>query len=317
MDFYDRLGVAALGSRLRRLGDRLSEDTGAVYELFENPLHPRWFPVYQVLAERGKESVSAIANAIGQSHASVSQIAKEMEAAGMLCSAKDGADTRKSYLSLTCLGREVSPRMNEQITVVGSAAKQLMEESQHNLWLALADCEAALSRVSLLDRVRGEKAKRDRSLIEIVGYRPELAESFFHLNEEWITHYFELETSDIEQLKNPEENIIDKGGEILFALIEGKCVGTCALIPHGESCLELAKMAISPSRRGLGLGGKLGKAAINRARAMGAKSVYLESNRRLLPAIRLYRALGFVEVEGAPSPYARADIQMELSLAKE
>nr|MCU0634753.1 GNAT family N-acetyltransferase [Gemmatimonadaceae bacterium] len=58
-------------------------------------------------------------------------------------------------------------------------------------------------------------------------------------------------------------------------------------------------------------GWRLGTATLERARQMGARRVYLESNTRLAPAIALYRKLGFVPVVGPPSPYARCDIQME------
>lgn len=314
MDLYDRVGVGALGSRLRRLGDRLAEDAAKVYDLFGLPIQPRWYPVLQTLADCQSESVSKIAEEIGQSHASVSQIAKEMERAGVIFSAKGEVDTRKSYLGLSETGLALVPRLREQMATVGVAARKLVDESQHNLWLALADCERALDQTNLLERVRSEKARSDAERIEIIGFRPDLAEAFYRLNEEWITHYFEMEDSDRKQLLNPIDSIIEPGGDILFAMIGEDCVGTCALVPHGDGCLELAKMAIVPNRRGLKLGRILGTAAIDRAKEMGAKRLYLESNRGLVPAIRLYRSLGFVEVVGGASPYARADIQMELFL---
>ncbi|MBC2607360.1 bifunctional helix-turn-helix transcriptional regulator/GNAT family N-acetyltransferase [Pelagicoccus albus] len=314
MDFYDRVGVAALGSRLRRLGDRLAEDAAKVYELYENPLQPRWYPVFQILQQRSRESVSEIANEIGQSHASVSQIAKDMERNGFLRFTKDESDSRRSYLELTELGIAAGPKMTEQLKGVGAAVEALLNSSSHNLWLAMADCEEALEKVSLLDRVREVKSKEDSAQVKVERFSPRYAEDFRQLNEEWITRYFELEDSDQRQLGDPQKTILEKGGDILFAFLGEECIGTCALIPHGEDCLELAKMAISPSRRGLGLGAILGKAALNRAREMGARTVYLESNRGLTAAIRLYRSLGFQEVVGAPSPYARADIQMELML---
>lgn len=314
MDLYDRIGVAALGSRLRRLGDRMAEDASKVFELFDNPMQPRWYPVFQVLSERGPEAVTAVATDIGQSHASVSQIAKEMEKAGLLKIEKGKLDTRKSFLRLTEKGLAIVPRLEEQIETVRIVAEKLVSESAHNLWLAVADCERALVEKSLFDRVKSEKAGADGERIRIVTYRKELAGEFHRLNEEWITTYFTMEDSDRAQLLNPDGAIISKGGQILFARIGDESVGTCALIPHGEGCLELAKMAITPHRRGLGLGMILGKSAIDEARRMGADRIYLESNRKLIPAIRLYRSLGFVEVIGGVSPYARADIQMELEL---
>ncbi|MEO0433444.1 MAG: GNAT family N-acetyltransferase, partial [Cyanobacteria bacterium J06656_5] len=66
--------------------------------------------------------------------------------------------------------------------------------------------------------------------------------------------------------------------------------------------------------QGKGIGWLLGQAAINRARELGAETIFLESNTVLKPAINLYQKLGFRKVVGQPSPYQRCNIQMELKL---
>ncbi len=81
-----------------------------------------------------------------------------------------------------------------------------------------------------------------------------------------------------------------------------------------DSTYELSKMAVAEKVRGKGIGWLLGQAATNKARELGAKTVFLESNTVLEPAIRLYQKLGFRKVVGQPSPYKRANIQMELKL---
>lgn len=147
----------------------------------------------------------------------------------------------------------------------------------------------------------------------IVDFAPEYAEAFKRLNVEWITQHWELEASDKKALDGPAEHIIDPGGAILIALYEANPVGTVALIPYDDATLELAKMAMSPLVQGKGFGFLLGEAALERARRMGAKRVYLESNTILTPALSLYEKLGFSEVQGADeaSPYERCNVQME------
>ncbi|ELR70040.1 transcriptional regulator, MarR family [Fulvivirga imtechensis AK7] len=73
-------------------------------------------------------------------------------------------------------------------------------------------------------------------------------------------------------------------------------------------------MAVTPKAQGLQIGKKLGLAILEKARQKGAKVVYLESNRQLLPTLSLYRKLGFEEKEPpfAQSVYSRSDIYMEL-----
>jgi GNAT superfamily N-acetyltransferase len=149
--------------------------------------------------------------------------------------------------------------------------------------------------------------------VEIIDYNPQYKAAFRELNEEWITALFKMEESDYKSLDHPEEYILQKGGHIFFALINGAAVGTCALIKMDCSAFELAKMAVSPQAKGKGIGFLLGNAAVEKAKERGAKRLYLESNTKLEPAINLYYKLGFEKITGPPSPYQRVDIQMELN----
>ncbi|MCA8832972.1 GNAT family N-acetyltransferase [Hymenobacter pini] len=148
----------------------------------------------------------------------------------------------------------------------------------------------------------------------IVAYRSEHQPAFQALNEEWITHYFQLEETDHRQSRAPQQHILDPGGHIFMALLEDEPVGACALLYETSTSYELAKMAVSPHARGLGIGRLLGEAAIAQARALGAQHLELLSNRRLTTALALYRRLGFVEAPLAPTAYQRADIRMVLNL---
>jgi putative acetyltransferase len=147
--------------------------------------------------------------------------------------------------------------------------------------------------------------------IIITGYEPKYAPDFKRLNVEWIEKYFTVEEHDLEELNNPDEYIISKGGYILFALYNDAVVGTCALIKTGDREYYLAKIGVTPAMHGKQIGKKLGLACLEKAKAVGARRVWLESNRILIAAISLYRRLGFVEIPIDHSPYARADIRME------
>jgi len=141
--------------------------------------------------------------------------------------------------------------------------------------------------------------------------------SFRKLNEEWITRYFRIEPKDEEALLDPQSSILAAGGRIFFAVSEGERVGCCALLARGADEFEVAKMAVAPAHQGSGVGRKLLEAVVDAARAAGTRRLYLETNRVLAPAIRLYQSIGFQHIPPSrvvPSPYARADIYMELTL---
>jgi len=150
--------------------------------------------------------------------------------------------------------------------------------------------------------------------IKIVNYQPQYQKDFRNLNKEWIDTYFTMEAADYRALDNPQEYILEKGGEILVALYENEVAGVCALVKaeNGVYDYELAKMAVSPKFHGKRIGYILGGAIIERAKELGGKSIFLESNTILVPAISLYRKLGFTETKSMISPYERSNIHMEL-----
>lgn len=151
--------------------------------------------------------------------------------------------------------------------------------------------------------------------VEIVEFEPKFAGDFGRLNYEWIEKYFAVERHDREILDHPQEYVIERGGQIFMAVADGNAVGTVAMIPAGDDVLELTKMSVAPEFRGRGIANLLMKASIEYAAAAGARTVFLESHRKLETAIALYRKFGFVETPLDPnSEYARADIRMELAI---
>jgi len=315
MDFYERIGPASLGSRMRRLGDRLAEDAKPIYALYGTQLQPRWFPVIYFLAQEGAHPVTVIAEQIGQTHASVSQIVAEMVKNGYAGLRKDASDGRKTVVSLSRKGLASARKLDTQCIDAAAAVQNLQAEVGIDLWNTLAAIEHALAGHNLYHRLLREKIKRETK-VRIVDFLPRHAKAFRTLNEDWIRTYFKMEEADRRALDDPERTFLQAGGFILVAMTGNKPVGVCALLPHGDGCFELAKMAVAPAARGNGIGWLLGDAAIGKARQAGARKLYLESNTRLESAIRLYRKLGFREITGSlPSPYERCNIQMERDLA--
>ncbi len=151
--------------------------------------------------------------------------------------------------------------------------------------------------------------------VKIEDYQPKYRDAFRALNEAWISTYFTIEDADRRALDNPQEYILDKGGYIFVAILDGEPVGVCALLKRDDlNAYELAKMAVAPQAQGRSIGFLLGTAAVEKAISVKAVRLYLESNTQLVPAIRLYEKLGFKKISGTPTPYQRCDIQMELDL---
>lgn len=314
MEFYNKVGKMALGSRLRRLSEKLTEQAGEVYEVYDIDMNPKWFPVFYALAGGEDKSIMQIAQEISHSHPSVSTIVKEMVKHGVAQEIADKTDGRKNYIRLTDKGREINERIQVQYADVNAAVENALSETQYNIWKAIEEWEFLLEQKSLLNRVIDEKKLRESADVQVVDYKPEYQQAFKRLNEEWITQYFKMEETDYKSLDHPDDYILNKGGHILMALYNNEPVGACALIKMDNDMYELAKMAVSPKAKGKGIGFILGNACIAKAKSLGAKKIYLESNTILKPAINLYHKLGFKKVTGIPSPYERCNIQMMLEV---
>jgi putative acetyltransferase len=144
------------------------------------------------------------------------------------------------------------------------------------------------------------------------------ARAFRQLNEEWIALHFGIEEHDSVQLGDPEGHILRPGGQIFIAVAGDEPIGCCALVKGSDGVFELAKMAVTQRYRGRGLGRKLLVHSIARAKAMGAKTLYLESSVELADAVHLYESVGFRHLPPEkiqPSPYARATVFMEMDLS--
>src|ERR1700726_1272626 len=93
-------------------------------------------------------------------------------------------------------------------------------------------------------------------------FQPGDEAAFRDLNEEWITRYFRIEAKDREAFDNPQGKILKAGGRIFFAILNGQCVGCCALLRIGEDEYEVAKMAVTSKVQGAGIGRKVLHATI-------------------------------------------------------
>jgi ribosomal protein S18 acetylase RimI-like enzyme len=163
---------------------------------------------------------------------------------------------------------------------------------------------------------------QDCSALRIVPFDAALRDHFYRLNEAWLRKYFYVEEIDQRVLSNPESEILERGGSILFAALgeptQGeKIVGTCALMPESDGgqhngVYELTKMAVEEQHQGLGIGRALLQAAIAEFQRRNGHRLFLETNSKLAPALRLYESMGFEHQPSVKpdSHYDRADVYM-------
>jgi|TARA_B100001057_G_scaffold347347_1_gene348667 ribosomal protein S18 acetylase RimI-like enzyme len=153
--------------------------------------------------------------------------------------------------------------------------------------------------------------------LEIVPFNGDYKSAFESLNREWIEEYFVMEEEDLKTLQNPESYIMEKGGEIFFAVLDGDVVGTSAMIQTSKGIYELAKMSVAKKLQGLGIGKKLLKRCIDFSKEREATEIFLITNDSLKPALNLYQSCGFVlNEQNDDNRYERGNTKMTLILGE-
>lgn len=155
--------------------------------------------------------------------------------------------------------------------------------------------------------------------LSIVEYTDAHATAFHDINAQWIESMFALEDHDRHVLSHPREAILDTGGAILMVSSKAHgTVGACALMKTNDGVLELTKMGVLETARGLKAGEFLLRAVLERAETMGMTTLYLLTSSKCEAAIHLYEKLGFVHdaaiMQAYGATYARCDVAMSYPL---
>jgi ribosomal protein S18 acetylase RimI-like enzyme len=149
--------------------------------------------------------------------------------------------------------------------------------------------------------------------LKIVPFNKDYKSAFEFLNRAWIEEYFIMEEEDLKTLQNPETYILEDGGEVFFAILDGEVVGTAAMIQTDKGIYELAKMAVARQFQGLGIGKKLLSRCIDFSKEREATEIFLITNDSLKPALSLYLSFGFVlNDQNDDNRYERGNTKMNL-----
>jgi len=289
MDIVNEMGPLFLGSRLKRLAERLQTDAARVIAEAGLPVQPAHMPLLVAL-DRSPLTVGQLVEAVGTSQPGVTRGIGQLVELGLVQSER-GDDQRQRTISLTAEGKAAMARARHlALPRISAAVESIFAMLDGDFLGQVANIEAALEDRSLYARA----TDAERPLLSIREYAPELAKDFHDINAEWISAMFRLEETDLEVLRNPDTRIIAPGGDILFVEAEGLgIVGTCALQKTGPGAFELTKMGVRGTARGLKAGEFLLAAMIERAKAMRVETLYLLTNARCEAAIHLYEKLGF------------------------
>jgi N-acetylglutamate synthase-like GNAT family acetyltransferase/DNA-binding MarR family transcriptional regulator len=316
-NYIQELGKIAIASRLKQLTEVLTKDMARVYKELQVDFEPRWFTFVHLLKNEGQLSLTEISRRLNQTHVAANQVANALEKAKLIETGRDRNDNRKRLLKLSKKGQKLVESLEPVWKGVEHAIDGLLSETGSDLFEEIEKIEKALYQRSIYHRIRESVNDEIIKRVKMIPYKPVHKHAFIDLNLEWLKKYFEVEPHDEKLLFNPDEEIIEKGGDILIATYNEEIIGTAAILKVNTRVCELTKMAVTEKLQGHGIGHRLLESVMAIAREKGYQKLILLTSPRLKNAMSLYKSFGFKESHEASlllKNLERSSIQMEIEL---
>jgi DNA-binding MarR family transcriptional regulator len=229
-----------------------------------------------------------------------SRLLRSLESAGLVTVEPSERDRRVRIARLTAKGRAERAILNERADdLAGSLLTPLNDKQRTRLVEAMREVERLLT----------------AGLVTVAPVDPDhpharhcLTAYFTELDERFETGFDAAKgiSAEGDELRLP-------AGQLLVATLHGTPVGCGALKLAGEHAY-LKRMWVDGAHRGLGIGRRLLAELEQHARAQGATTARLETNKALAEAVAMYRAAGYREVEPFnDEPYAEHWFEKPLS----
>ena len=150
-DIIRDYGYLALGTRLRRIGERLQADVQALIEAHGLPIQAHHYPILYAIDDNGPLEIGQLARILGVSQPGVTRSIGQLDAAGCVTVATSQSDKRVRRVDLTEMGRRIlsTGRSSIQPRVVG-ALEKIFEDDPRLLPL-LDRLEDTLGNATLAD----------------------------------------------------------------------------------------------------------------------------------------------------------------------
>lgn len=164
-DLLADLGVLALGSRLKRLTERIMTDVSRVFAELDYDFQPSMFPLIACLDRYGEVGVVEAARLVGYSQPAITRALNTLVQRGYVDLVTDEKDSRQKIIRLSASGRDLLDSMKQRIwPAVVAAVEEACPEKGTALLAELAQIESALEETPLFDRIM-EKVHDQRTRI--------------------------------------------------------------------------------------------------------------------------------------------------------
>lgn len=159
MDIITELGHMCMGSRLKRLGERMQAGVSAVLEAGGHEAQPGQMPLLVALATRGPMTIGALGEAVGISQPGVTRAAGRLQQLGLTEPVENPADRRQRAIALTAKGQALHDDLAASFfPAVDRAVAALCGQAGGDLLALIGRVEAGLDASPLDRRIQEETA---------------------------------------------------------------------------------------------------------------------------------------------------------------
>ncbi|MBE1505918.1 MarR family winged helix-turn-helix transcriptional regulator [Rhizobium viscosum] len=159
-DVVKSLGFLCLGSRFRRIGERLQADTQEVIEELGVSIQPAQYPFIGAIDRLGPLTIGELAQAVGITQPGATRTVSQLIEAGFLDMQPSSEDQRRRVVSLTTEGQELVDYSKQKVWPrVAAAVADLCGDLDGPLLEQLAAIEDGLAEASLIRRAIAAREK--------------------------------------------------------------------------------------------------------------------------------------------------------------
>jgi len=154
-NYYEKLGQLILGSRLRKLSERLMLEMGNIYKSRNIEFEPGWFHIMYLLSENEKMSITQISEMLQVSHPSVIQVVGVLEKRDIVKISNDSNDKRKRMVELSENGTGLLERIKPVWNEIDQMMIAFLSEGEYsrNILNAITEIEKNLEAKPLSERM--------------------------------------------------------------------------------------------------------------------------------------------------------------------
>ena len=155
-----QLGYSILDTRLKRISDKMSHSTRAMYKALGIDIEPSWYLVLTIVRESPSISVMEIAKKLRFTHQSIISMTDKMVSNGYLEKSKDVIDKRKTVFKVTQKAIEGFPKIQKIWDVGTEVIFELLNQDTsitHHLEVLESNLETASFGERIINKLNSEK----------------------------------------------------------------------------------------------------------------------------------------------------------------